>query len=195
METKENWRMSSNEVFAVSHHPGEVTLKGFSFIQEKLPDEFEVCLIVEKNGNLSAGCWDTGVQSTENGKPGCFRQSRGGVIDADYVLAWLPIEETAIDVKCLWWNLEYQLISVFQDCVMVFAKDGDKYLIFEYSGGNDEKVIFHMDVRTGNILEIEKDNGDKIYYLKSTLQAWYDDFKERLLKDYHNGRYTMLPEW
>ena len=89
--------MSSNEVFAVSHHPGEVTLKGFSFIQEKLPDEFEVCLIVEKNGNLSAGCWDTGVQSTENGKPGCFRQSRGGVIDADYVLAWLPIEETAID--------------------------------------------------------------------------------------------------
>ena len=52
-----------------------------------------------------------------------------------------------------------------------------------------------MDVRTGNILEIEKDGRDKIYYLKSTLQAWYDDFKEKLLEDYHNGRYTILPEW
>ena len=46
-----------------------------------------------------------------------------------------------------------------------------------------------------NILEIEKDGRDKIYYLKSTLQAWYDDFKEKLLEDYHNGRYTILPEW
>lgn len=75
MKTKEKLRMSSNEVFAVSHHPGEITLKGFSFIKDKLPDEFEVCLIVEKNGDLSVGCWDTGVWSAENGKPGCFRQS------------------------------------------------------------------------------------------------------------------------
>lgn len=50
METKERLRMSSNEVFAISHHPGEVTLKGFSFIKDKLPDDFEVCLIVEKMG-------------------------------------------------------------------------------------------------------------------------------------------------
>ena len=33
----------------------------------------------------------------------------------------------------------------------MFAKDGDNCLIFEYSGGNDEKVIFHIDIRTGNI--------------------------------------------
>ena len=52
-----------------------------------------------------------------------------------------------------------------------------------------------MDVRTGNILEIEKDGRDKIYYLQSTLRAWYDDFKEKLLEDYRNGRYTILPEW
>ena len=68
-------------------------------------------------------------------------------------------------------------------------------LLKRHFGGNDEKVIFHMDVRTGNILEIEKDGRDKIYYLKSTLRAWYDDFKEKLLEDYHNGRYTILPEW
>jgi len=186
--------MSSNEVFAISHHPGEVTLKGFSFIKDKFPDDFEVCLIVEKDGKLSAGCWDAGW-STENGKLGCFRQSRGGVIDTEHVLAWLPIEETAIDVKGLWWNPEFHLISVFLDCFMVFAKDSDSCLIFEYSGGDDEKVIFHMDVRTGNILELEKDGRDKIYYLKSTLRAWYDEFKEKLLEDYHNGRYTILPEW
>lgn len=186
--------MSNNEVLAISYHPREVTLKGFSFIQDKIPDEFEICLIVEKNGKLSAGCWDAG-DTTENGKLGYFRQSRGGVIDADYVLAWLPIEATVIDVKGLWWNSEYRTISVFQDCVRVFAKDGDNCLIFEYSGENDEKVIFHMDVRTGNILEIEKDGRDKIYCLKSTVRAWYDDFKEKLLEDYNNGRYAMLPEW
>ena len=187
--------MSSNEVLAVSNHPREVTLKGFTFIKDRIPDDFEVCLIVEKGGNLSVGCWDTGLRSTENGKLGCFRQSRGGVIDADDVLAWLPIEATAIDVNGLWWNPEFHLISVFLDCFMVFAKDADNCLIFEYSGGGDEKVIFQMDVRTGNILEIEKDGRDKIYYLQSTLQAWYDDFKEKLLEDYHNGRYTILPEW
>lgn len=194
METKERLRMSSNETFAISNHPGEVTLKGFTFIKDRLPDDFEVCLIVEKGGNLSAGCWDTGLWSTENGKPGCFRQSRGGVIDVDYVLAWLPIEKTAIDIKGLSWNPEYHLISAFYGC-RVYAKDGDNCLIFEYSGGDDEKVIFHMDVRTGNILEVEKDGRDIIYYLKSILRAWYEDFKEKLLEDYHNGRYTILPEW
>lgn len=111
------------------------------------------------------------------------------------MLTWLPIEATAIDVNGLWWNPEFHLISVFFDCFMVFARDADNCLIFEYSGGDDEKVIFQMDVRTGNILELEKDGRDKIYYLKSTLRAWYDDFKEKLLEDYHNGRYTILPEW
>ena len=94
--------MSNNEVFATSNYLGEITLKGFSFIKDKLPDDFEVCLLVLKDGRLSAGCWDTGMWSTENGKPGCFRQSRGGVIEVDYVLAWLPIEETSIDVNSLW---------------------------------------------------------------------------------------------
>ena len=185
--------MSSNKVFAISHHPGEVTLKGFSFIKDKLPDDFEVCLIVEKDGNLSAGCWDTSVRSTENGKPGCFRQSRGGVIDADYVLAWLPIEKTAIDIKGLSRNPEYHLVSVFYGC-MVYAKDGDNCLVFEYSGGDDGKGVYHMDVRTGNILEFESDDGG-IRYLQSTLRAWYDNFKEKLLEDYHNGKYTILPKW
>ena len=187
--------MSRNEVFAISDKPGEVTMKGFKFMKDRLPDDFEVCLIVEKTGHLSAGCWDTGFWSTENGQPGSFRQSRGGTIEADDVLAWLPIEETAIDIKGLWWNPAYRLISVFLDCVLVFAKDADDCLIIEYSGGDEEKVIFNMDVKTGNIFEIDKNSRDEIDYLQTTLRAWYDDLKEKLLEDYHSGRYTVLPEW
>ena len=97
--------MITNEIFAVSNKPGEVTLKGFNYIKDKLPDDFEVCLIVGKDGHLSGGCWDTGVWSTDHGKiPGSFRQSRGGVLEFDSVLAWLPIEKTEIDIKELWWK-------------------------------------------------------------------------------------------
>ena len=39
--------MSMNEVFAISNKPGEVNLKGFNYIRDRLPDDFEVCLIVE----------------------------------------------------------------------------------------------------------------------------------------------------
>lgn len=92
--------MITNEAFAISNKPGEVTLKGFNYIKDRLPDDFEVCLIVEKDGHLSAGCWDTGLWSTDHGKiPGSFRQSRGGVLEFDSVLAWLPIEKTEIDIK------------------------------------------------------------------------------------------------
>lgn len=92
--------MRINRVFAESHETGELTLKGFSHIKDTLPDDFEVCLIIEKNGHLSAGCWDTGLRSTDDGKiPGCFRQSRGGFIGLDDVLAFLPIEKAEIDIK------------------------------------------------------------------------------------------------
>lgn len=91
--------VSTNEVLAISNKPGQVTLKGFNYIKDSFPDVFEVCLIVEKDGHLTAGCWDTGLWSTKNGKPGSFRQSRGGVIEPDDVLAWLPIEEATINIK------------------------------------------------------------------------------------------------
>lgn len=187
--------MNTNEVLAVSNKPGKVTLGGFRYLKDRYPDDFEVCLIVEKNGHLSAGCWDTGLRSTENGKPGSFRQSRGGVIEPDDVLAWLPIEEAAIDVNGLGWNPEYRLISVFLECVMVFAKDADDCLKIEYSGGDEGKISFRMDVKTGNILENDENDRDEICYLKSTLRAWYDHFKEKLLEDYQSGRYSILPKW
>ncbi len=187
--------MDINEAFAISNKPGEITLTGFHFIKDMLPQDFEVCLIIEKNGHLSAGCWDTGLWSTANGKAGSFRQSRGGVIELDNVLAWLPIEETTINIKELWWNPEYRLIAILLNCVMVFAKDADKYLTIEYYGGNEKKIIFHMDVTTGNILEIDENGRGEIYYLQSTMRAWYDDLKEKLLEGYYSGRYFALPKW
>ena len=60
--------MITNEVFAISNKPGEVTLKGFNYIKDRLPDDFEVCLIVEKDGHLSAGCWDTRSEERRVGK-------------------------------------------------------------------------------------------------------------------------------
>ena len=105
--------MGTNEVFAISNKPGEVTLKGFNYIKDKLPDDFEVCLIVEKDGHLSAGCWDTGVWSTNHGKiPGSFRQSRGGVLEFDSVLAWLPIENIVsylLFMTVLWYLQRMQM--------------------------------------------------------------------------------------
>ena len=188
--------MGTNEVFAISNKPGEVTLKGFNYIKDRFPNDFEVCLIVEKDGHLSAGCWDTGLWSTDHGKiPGSFRQSRGGVLEFDSVLAWLPIEKTEIDIKELWWNPEYRLISIIYDSIMVFAKDVDDYLTMEYYGGDKGKIIFHMDVQTGNILETDKNEKNEIYYLQSTLRAWYNDMREKLLEGYQNGKFTILPEW
>lgn len=91
--------MSTNEVLATLNNQGELTLKGFYYMKDKLPDDFEECLVIEKDGHLSAGCWSTGVWSTENGKPGSFRQGRGGVIESDGVIAWIPIERATVDIK------------------------------------------------------------------------------------------------
>ena len=56
-----------------------------------------MCLIVERDGGLSAGCWATGINSQSDGQPGAFRQSRGGSISLDSVWAWLPIEQYRVN--------------------------------------------------------------------------------------------------
>ena len=78
---------------------------------------------------------------------------------------------------------------------MVFAKDTDDYLTMEYYGGDKGKINFYMDVQTGNILESDKNEKNEIYYLQSTLRAWYSDMREKLLEGYQNSRFTILPEW
>ena len=81
------------------HQKLSVELKDFHYVMDgDLPDDFEVCLIVERTGHLSAGCWDTGTLATKDGAPGEFRQSRGGTIDLEYVWAWLPIEEYEVEM-------------------------------------------------------------------------------------------------
>lgn len=76
----------------------DIPITKFTDIGDRLPDDFEVCLIVEKSGRLTAGCWDTGLYARKDGKPGCFKQSRGGAIDIDSVKAWLPIEKYSIKI-------------------------------------------------------------------------------------------------
>ena len=43
----------------------------------------------------------------------------------------------------------------------VFAKDTDNYLTMEYYGENEGKIIFYMDVQTGNILENDKNRKEE----------------------------------
>lgn len=81
----------------MKHDEMSITLSGFKYIEDGFfPEDFEVCLLVLANGSLSAGCWDTGLRSTEGGKPGCFRQSRGASIEVDYVKAWMTLEDKRV---------------------------------------------------------------------------------------------------
>ena len=184
-------RMSDNGVVAISKNPGEITLKGFTFMKDKLPNDFEVCLIVENSGHLSAACWYPGLWSTEGGKPGSFRQSRGGIISPEYVLAWLPIEHTSIE-KNIWWDPDYKLIAEFWECLRVFAKNGDPILIFEYTSGAEERVLFHMDVKTGEIVESKETGYEDVKMIVSVLGKWYKAFKGELLEGFTTRNYKTL---
>ena len=184
-----------NEVKAISYNFQTVSLMGFTFIADRLPDDFEVCLIVETDGYLSAACWDIGTEWTHDGEPGVFHQSRGGVLYVSDVLAWLPIEECSIDIKQICWNPEYHIIGSTAYCFTVYAKDADPCIIFEYFGGDEERSIFRMDVQTGHFIYIESNERDILKYLKETFVDWYRDNKDQLLGDFHKGKYTVLPEW
>ena len=58
---------------------------------------------------------------------------------------------------------------------MVFAKDADKYLTIEYYGGNEKKIIFHMDVTTGNILEIDENGSFVKWQRRNILSTIYNE--------------------
>lgn len=76
----------------------EITLKGFQFREDGvIPEDFDVYLLVLNNGSLSAGCWHGRPYKEGDKSPGYFRQSRGMVIDFDYVKAWLRIEDKRIE--------------------------------------------------------------------------------------------------
>lgn len=184
-----------NEVKAISDNFQTVSLMGFTFIADRLPNDCEVCLIVETGGHLSAACWDTGTKWNQDGEPGVFHQSRGGVLYASDVLAWLPIEKCSIDIKQICWNPEYHLIGSTEYCFAVYAKDADPCLIVEYTGSNEGTFLFNMDVKTGNSFATNKEDREEIPYLKGTLKKWYEDNKERLIEDYHSGNYSVLPEY
>ncbi len=53
---------------------------------------------------------------------------------------------------------------------------------------------FYMDVQTGNILETDKNGKDEIYYLQSTLRAWYLDMREKTIGRLSKWEVHNLPE-
>lgn len=176
------------ELFAISNNPGEITLSGITFMKDCTPDDFEVCLIVWNDGQISAGCW-----VTDSAGKGIFRQGRNGTIDAESILAWLPLEGKLYIERNIWWDPEYHLIADFYECFRVFAKDGDASLVFEYTGG-EEKMIFHMNACTGEIPELNKMGYEDLSYIMNTINEWYEVFKSELIKCLTSGRYEELPQ-
>ncbi len=72
----------------------EFMLDDFFFIEDGIyPTDFELVLVVMKDGDLSAGCVDRGSYYTEDNWRGVIRQGRGGIIEYDDILAWKPIEQ------------------------------------------------------------------------------------------------------
>lgn len=175
-----------NRVSACTKNSKEVMLSGFTFMKDREPEEFEVCVIVERTGHLSAGCWLKGESA------GVFRQGRGGIIGSEHVVAWFPIEEANIDVNNYDWNPMFRLIAEFYG-VKVFASDKDSVITLDYIGGKDEMVI-HMDVTNGQIIENDSDFED-IKYIKTTLMDWYGTYRDELVECYRNGRYYRLPDY
>lgn len=70
----------------------EITLKKFHYMEDEIPEDFEVCFLLLDDGTISAGCWDRGIMSLEIDPRGVFRQSRGGIVDPDFVVAWKTLE-------------------------------------------------------------------------------------------------------
>lgn len=108
-------------------------------------------------------------------------------------MAWFPLERVFIE-KNIEWDPEYHLVTEFYG-LRVYAKDTESILTFEYTGGN-EKMVFHMDINTGNILENENMIGyEDLKYIRHTVEHWYDSFKDKLLDDYRNGGYNILLDY
>ena len=115
--------MSDNGVVAISKNPGEITLKGFTFMKDKLPNDFEVCLI---------------------------------------------------------------------DSLIVFTKNGYPILTFVSTSGAEERVLFHMDVKTGEIVESKETGYEDVKMIVSVLGKWYKAFKGELLEGFTIRNYKTL---
>ncbi len=72
-----------------------VTLSNFILMEEAEPEDFEVYLLITKDGQMSAACYTTGTLYPQ----GVFRQSRGGVWEKEDIYAILPIENEYVDLK------------------------------------------------------------------------------------------------
>lgn len=79
----------------------EIILKNFFFVKDGfLPNEFETCIIIEKNGSLNVGIWDESDIAKTTDKQGSFFDGIGGHISADNVIAWKPLDGIKIqDLK------------------------------------------------------------------------------------------------
>ena len=80
----------------------KIELTDFFFVEDEIyPDEFELILVIDKDGHLSAGCVDNGSAYRSYGSCGVIRQGRDGIISFDDIIAWKPIDGLKVlDIEC-----------------------------------------------------------------------------------------------
>ena len=80
----------------------KIELTDFFFIEDGIyPEEFELILVIDKDGHLSAGCVDKGSAYRTYGSYGVISQSRGGIMSFDDIIAWKSIDGLKVlDIIC-----------------------------------------------------------------------------------------------
>jgi len=70
-----------------------INLSDFFFVEDGIyPSEFELVLVICKDGTLSAGCASQDPYYKEDNPYGVIRQERSGVIFYNDIIAWKPID-------------------------------------------------------------------------------------------------------
>lgn len=134
------------------------------------------------------------IGKSDNNKPEYVGGS-DDLLEQRYLGKYIPVRDEATGSQCVQTQRYFERgdVGYIAD---IFSGTGLIYH-FMYNGERDHTHGFDgvLDavLHDPEHVDIVTDYGrDEIPYLQPTFRAWYDDVKEKLLEDYHSGRYTVL---
>ena len=75
----------------------KVTLTGFHYIEDELPEPFTTCMVITKKGRVMIGHWEDGAAAMRHDPRGAFYDGMGGHFGPDYVLAWKDVAKAVCE--------------------------------------------------------------------------------------------------
>ena len=76
-----------------THKELNIEFSDWFYVEDGMyPDDYEMILVVMKNGSVDAGSVNTATEYLKEHPHGIIRQDRGGVIDYDSILCWTPLD-------------------------------------------------------------------------------------------------------